>query len=149
MGAKAGEVGNAKRNEGTPATPRDIALYISNFKDHLSATFPLVDFPRDPPASQYEGSMSLWSALDGNVITAEQAADIATRAHESYLPRAARWLEHYDNRLAYERAMLNEAIGVDGAEANGMAARVDFKAGGRILTGGGEWLVIIRVNQAA
>src|SRR5262249_37991307 len=71
----------------------------------------LADFPRDPPASQYEGQMGLWSALDGNVITAEQARDIAIPVHERGNAHRARWIAHYDNRLAYERAMQNETGG--------------------------------------
>lgn len=40
------------------------ATAIANY-DHGSYSFPLCDYPRDPPASQYEGPMGLWSALDG------------------------------------------------------------------------------------
>ena len=45
--------------------------------------FPLADYPRALPASQYEGSMSLWSALGGSdgpehaIITVEQAQALA------------------------------------------------------------------------
>jgi phospholipid N-methyltransferase len=100
-----------KRKDGQPSTLRERVLYLAN-NCHYSQCFPLADFPRDPPASQYEGQMGLWSAVDGNVISPEQARDIALKLYSddgSRCPR--RWLEHYDFRLAYERAMLGAAGG--------------------------------------
>jgi hypothetical protein len=86
------------------------AMHIEN-NNHLSLSmcFTLEKFPRNPPASQYEGSMCLWSALDGGVITAQQAAEIAIRHYSRYIPHYDRWLAHYTNRLAYEYALLEEA----------------------------------------
>jgi protein-L-isoaspartate O-methyltransferase len=52
--------------------------------------------------------MSLHSAVDGNVIDWEQGKAIALRFLSSANDRAALWLAHYSNRLAYERAMLEE-----------------------------------------
>jgi phospholipid N-methyltransferase len=92
-----------------PEKQRVVGLNIANCGGYWSMCFPLADYPRDPPASQYEGAMGIWSAIDGNVITAAQAAEIAIRSTERYLPRAQRWIDHYQNRLAYERAMLEEA----------------------------------------
>lgn len=86
-----------------------LGLAASTFS--LSRCFALADYPRQPPASQYEGPQSLWSAVDGNVITYAQAAELAEQAAARYEPHAARWLEHYDFRLAYERAMLAEQTG--------------------------------------
>ena len=87
------------------------ALGIAGSVHHISRCFPLADYPRQPPASQYEGTMSLWSAVDGGVITYAHAATLAEQALARYEPHAARWLEHYDFRLAYERAMLAEQTG--------------------------------------
>lgn len=106
-------LGQAKRRDGTPATAMDIALAITNRPSYFSACFTLADYPRDPPASQYEGSMGLWSALDGGVITAEQARDLATPANERTIKRARRWITHYENRLTYEHAMLESQGGTD------------------------------------
>lgn len=92
-----------------PEKQRIVGMNIANCGGYWSMSFPLVDYPRDPPASQYEGAMGIWSAIEGNVITAAQAAAIAIRGTERYLPRAQRWIEHYENRLTYERAMLEEA----------------------------------------
>lgn len=111
------------------------ALAIAN-RSHVSRCFPLADFPRTAPASQYEGPMSIWSALDGGVITPEQAREICLAAHARILAVNSRWLTHYDNRLAYERAMLGE----------NPAEKFDIQPGGRVLIDG-EWVAVIRVNK--
>ena len=128
-----------KLAEGAPAeTVHALALHVANF-DHVSRCYPLADFPRDPPASQYEGQMGLWSALDGGVITPAQAVEIATRAHEHGNDHRARWAAHYANRLEYERAMLAEGGGL-------VADQHDLQPGGQVLARG-EWAVILRVNR--
>lgn len=116
----------------------DQAKAIANY-DHISRCFSLADYPRNPPASQYEGAMSLWSALDGGIIDAAQARDIAIPAHERTIAWARRWLEHYENRIAYERAMLDEQGGLK-------AEGIDIKPGGRVLIDR-EWLIVVRVNK--
>lgn len=132
----------SKMPDGRPATPRDIALYVAN-RSHISRAFPLADFPRDPPASQYEGDMSLWSALDGHVIGPEQAAAIAIAAHERGSAHRARWVAHYESRLVYERAML----AADGGTA---ADRVLPEKGGACqcwVSARMGWCYIARVNK--
>lgn len=100
-----------KRKDGQPSTFRERALYAANLSN-WSQCFPLADFPRDPPASQYEGQKSLWSAITDGVITPEQAREIALKVYgNSPSERSRRWLEHYEFRLAYERAMLGAAGG--------------------------------------
>jgi hypothetical protein len=89
------------------------ALALANTGGYRSYSFPLAKYPRNPPASQYEGPMGIWSALDGGVITAAQAAALVTASAQEYAPRCARWLEHLNNRLAYERAMLAASGGTD------------------------------------
>ena len=83
------------------------ATSITNV-DHVSQCFPLADYPREAPSSQYEGQMSLWSALKDGIISALQARDIAMVVHARRIAWSQRWIAHYDNRLAYERAMLEE-----------------------------------------
>jgi hypothetical protein len=56
--------------------------------------FPLSQYPREPPASQYEGQQSLWSALQDGIITAEQARTLA-------VPMNQRGIAH---RFALDRA---------------------------------------------
>lgn len=114
------------------------AKAIAN-RSHVSRCFPLADYPREAPASQYEGPMSIWSALDGGVITPEQGRDIETAAHARVIERQGRWVAHYDNRLSYERAMLEEQGGLAGE-------RFTLEVGGQVLAGG-EWLTILRLNK--
>jgi len=117
---------------------RELALQVANY-DHISKCFTLEKYPRNPPASQYEGSMGLWSAVDGGVITWEQAREIAMNSKPRVIAWCDRWIQHYDNRLIYERAML--------AEAGGTAAdKYDIQPGGRVLVQG-EWCTVIRVNK--
>lgn len=85
----------------------DRARAISNY-ENISFCFTLEEYPRPESSSQYEGPMGLWSALGGEVITPEQAKDLATRAHCNEEQRADRWLAHIENRLTYEKAMLGE-----------------------------------------
>ena len=115
------------------------ALAICNYYSHISLCFKLADYPRDLPASQYEGMMGLWSALEGGVITAEQARDISIPRHESTIAWCDRWIAHYANRLAYERAMLAEG----GATAPGS---FNLQIGGQVLHRFG-WGVITRINR--
>lgn len=95
---------------------------------------------RSAEKSQYEGSRSLWSALDDDIITTEQAREIAIRCHERQIQHQQRWVNHYQNRLIYERAMLDESGGV-------VTRTQDFEPGGQVFSRG-EWLTIIRVNKS-
>lgn len=124
--------------EGKP-NAHEMALHVANVGGYYSQCFPLADFPRDPPASQYEGMMSLWSALDGGIITAAQAAEIGQRVARRGTEHRARWAAHYVNRLAYERAMLAEGGGL-------VAERFDLQPGG-VITHRGRRSVILRVNR--
>ncbi|EDF5515508.1 DUF3560 domain-containing protein [Salmonella enterica] len=87
-----------------------MARLVSNY-DHIYTCFTLEKYPRPPEKSQYEGQMSLHSALENEIITFEQARDIAAPYHERTIRHQQRWLNHYQNRLAYERAMLDESGG--------------------------------------
>lgn len=49
---------------------------------------------------------------DDDIITTEQAREIAIRCHERQIQHQQRWVNHYQNRLIYERAMLDESGGV-------------------------------------
>ncbi|EBW6363687.1 DUF3560 domain-containing protein [Salmonella enterica subsp. enterica serovar Oranienburg] len=117
----------------------NMAQLVSNY-DHITACFTRDKYPRPPEKSQYEGRMSLHSALENEIITFEQARDIAVRCHERTIRHQQRWVTHYRNRLAYERAMLDESGGV--------ASRTrEFEQGGQVQSRG-EWLTIIRINRS-
>lgn len=117
----------------------NMARLISNY-DHLYTCFTLDKYPRPADKSQYEGQMSLHSALENEIITFEQARDIAAPYHERTIRHQQRWLNHYQNRLAYERAMLDESGGV-------VTRTRDFEPGGQVQSRG-EWLTIIRINKS-
>ncbi|RRE94175.1 DUF3560 domain-containing protein [Klebsiella pneumoniae] len=111
-----------------------MALLVSNY-DHIYACFTLDKYP----ARQRKASMRarcLHSALSEEIITFEQARDIAIRCHERTISHQQRWVNHYQNRLAYERAMLNENGGV-------VTRTQEFEPGGQVLSRG-EWLTILR-----
>jgi protein-L-isoaspartate O-methyltransferase len=116
----------------------DRAKVITNYS-HIHHEFKLAEYPRNPPASQYEGSMSLWSALEDGIITAEQARDIAIPVYSSGIAHADRWIAHLSNRIEYERAMLGEQGGLKGEQ-------FDYQPGGQIKRRG-EWLIVKKVNK--
>jgi hypothetical protein len=108
-----------KKDQSILAVCYESAVWFCNHYDQVSCCFPLDKYPRQEPASQYEGSMSLWSALGGSdgishaACTLEQAREISIGAHERALALADRWIAHYNNRLEYERAMLAESGGTE------------------------------------
>ncbi|WP_164570804.1 DUF3560 domain-containing protein [Rhodopseudomonas sp. BR0C11] len=102
---------------------------------------------------------SAWTALSDEpspgVFAPRTVAEVIAYALSIYprsIERAARWLEHYDNRLVYERAMLAEQIGGgdEGAAAT-MGDRFPFTVGGKVQVSRSharsEWLTILRVNR--
>ncbi|WP_374439171.1 DUF3560 domain-containing protein, partial [Inhella sp.] len=129
---------NAWRKPGlTIERAQSLANYL-----HYSWEFTLAQFPRELPASQYEGRMGLWSAIKDGIITdPQQALQLVEAACGATLAHYARWAQHYENRLAYERALLGEQIGVQD-----MAERWPLAVGGRVLIGS-EWLTIMRINK--
>lgn len=99
-----------------------------------------------------EGDREDWShtptaydALNGshpNLYAPRTLAEVIETAKKTYPATVAhcdRWIAHYENRIAYERAMLDEQGGL---KAEGF----DIQPGGRVLVGG-EWLVVLRVNK--
>lgn len=119
------------------------AVHVANHFS-LSARWPLADYPRDPPASQYEGQMSFWSALTDGVTTWEVAKARALRHLTRNRPHMARWKAHYENRIAYEKAMLGEAGGL-------ASDRVKPQKGGAVKcwVRRGQWLEIQKVNKGS
>lgn len=119
---------------------REKALLFANGGSYSSYCFPLAKYPRGPEVSQYEGPVSLWSALDGGIIDHMQARDLIVPRLEYTIKRARRWLDHYANRLEYERAMLQEQGGL-------ITDRFAVEVGGMVLCGR-EWLTVVRVNRS-
>lgn len=131
------------KKDGGETTPRERALFLANVGGYMSFCFPLADYPREAPASQYEGAMSLWSALEDGIVTAEQAVALVVPRFERSAANAARWLVHLDNRLTYERAMMEDAGGLP-------ADRVKPEKGGAckcLWAPRHGWAYIQRVNK--
>lgn len=119
------------------------ARLITN-REHIYREFPIAQYPRTEGGSPYEGSTSLWSALTG-IITPEQARDIALGVHRRTIEYKTRWIAHFDNRLAYERAMLAE----DGGTA---ADRTKPEKGGACrcwASPRGGYSIIQKVNKVS
>jgi protein-L-isoaspartate O-methyltransferase len=76
-----------KRADGTPTTFAQRAVYA---------------------AGRNSAPMGVYSDLKDGKITPEEAQACAIKSAEACLARAQRWLVHFENRLAYERAMLEE-----------------------------------------
>lgn len=99
----------------------NMAKLISSH-DHISACFPLDTYPRPAEKSQYEGSRSLWSALDDDIITTEQAREIAIRCHERQIQHQQRWVIRAagsDERRELTHAVMRELDAPDNWTMNG------------------------------
>lgn len=71
--------------------------------------------------------------------TLAEVVDAAKRVYPRSIAHHGRWINHYENRIAYERAMLGEQGGL-------FAENVNLQPGGRVLVRG-EWATIVRVNK--
>lgn len=71
--------------------------------------------------------------------TLAEVIEAAKKTYPATIAHCDRWIAHYENRIAYERAMLDEQGGL---KAEGF----DIQPGGRVLVDG-EWLVVMRVNK--
>lgn len=115
---------DTQTKDGTTGTFHERAVFLSNYM-HASRCYTLAAYPRTrPEQSTYEGQMSLWSALGGSdgeaaaICTAAQAQSWVLAFSGRAIAWADRWIGHYENRLAYERAMLGESGGTV-ADQNG------------------------------
>lgn len=82
---------------------------------------------------------NLYSDLSAGRIHGDTAWRRALAQCEASIAHARRWLDHYENRLAYERAML--------ADGGGIAAdKFQFEVGGQVLSRG-EWATILRITK--
>lgn len=87
---------------------------------------------------------SAWSALEDEKITPEEVRDQLVPKFRATTARCQRWIDHYDNRLAYERAMLGEQGGLP-------TDRVKPEKGGAIKCwiNRGDWIEIRKVNKTS
>ena len=105
---------NISRKDGEPTSIFEAAKYLANYDPlHHSRCWPASQYPK----STYEGERSIWSVLDDQVITGEEAQEIAIQAHTKSIAHADRWLTHLARRLEYEKAYLTAVAGEEKAEA--------------------------------
>jgi SAM-dependent methyltransferase len=74
--------------------------------------------------------------------TLQECIDAANIAFPRSIAWRNRWIAHYENRLAYELAMLDEQGGLK-------ADRFEFVVGGQVKVRYDEWLIILRINRKA
>lgn len=89
-----------------PELDHKMAIKISNYFDHSSFRFTLCEYPRNPPVSQYEGHISLYSALTEGIIDYKQAQDLATKHKPGTIAYYNRLIQHNELRLTYEKTLL-------------------------------------------
>lgn len=122
-------------NVGDPEKRRDLALRVAN--DIHDGGVKLTDGT---------DHWSAWSAMTDGKIDADEVVRQRLENIPKAIPHWQRWIDHYENRLAYERTMLGEQIGT-GELGPGMGGRFDIKPGGKIFVKS-EWHVVVRVNKA-
>lgn len=124
----------------TPNLTHEKALVIAN-SCHLN-------LPRkDGDRPDFDGQPSAYCALSNSypslyaARTLEEVVDAAKAAYPKTIVWCDAWLTHYNNRLAYERAMLGDAGGT-------VAGNIGhtFEVGGQVLVRG-QWVTILRVNR--
>lgn len=76
--------------------------------------------------------------------TVEDCRQAAERCYTAAIVRENRWIAHYDNRLAFERAML-------AADGGTVADKTGPEKGGacKCWVGRGAWLEIVKVNKVS
>lgn len=114
------------------------ATRIANH-DRVYRCYTAAKYPRKEGARVSEGSIGLWSALTDEIITFEQAREIAVDHHDRVVAWRHKWISHLTMRINYETAMLGEAGGIE-------ADKYDIAVGGRVLVDG-EWVTVLRVTK--
>ena len=137
-----------------PGLTYEKALAFANIQTsvcgYMSFCFTLEKYPRDHDI--YEGKMSMWDALNKRIVDEKQAAARMIPPLERAIAWNNRWIAHYENRIAYERAMLGETTGEkpDGAGLIPLQ-KVDIQPGGTVTISRshsrGDALSILRVNK--
>jgi protein-L-isoaspartate O-methyltransferase len=132
-----------------PAEQYKAALSKANHGgQYISFKFTLEKYPRGPECtSNYEGDQGIWGALDSKIIDGAKAAELLIPVYQRSIASAARWLQHYQNRLDYERTMLDDSGGT-------VTDRKGPEVGGAIRCWqspghGAGWSYIDKVNKVS
>jgi protein-L-isoaspartate O-methyltransferase len=112
-----------KKKDGAPTTFAERALFVAGHSN--------------------TASYGTYSGLSGGTMTPEEAQAQTIAMHERAKAHSERWIAHYANRIAYERAMLDEAGGTleqqKGCETGGAVRCWASPRGG--------WSYIQKVNK--
>lgn len=73
------------------------------------------------------------------IRTLAEIAEHAKAVYQRSINHSARWIEHYQNRIAFERSML-------GAQGGFVTCSFDIQPGGSVYSRG-QWLTVIRVTR--
>jgi len=68
-----------------------------------------------------------------------EIVDYAKKSYPRFIAHLQRWVDHYNNRLNYEKAMLGEQGGL-------AADKFPIEVGGMVLARG-EWITVVRINR--
>lgn len=137
-----------KNKDGERPSPRAAVVFLGNRDGGYFAT-------NHARPSGYVGPISFWEAAGGNIdgadpetraiATPEEICARAIEYHRATIARCQPWVDHYQFRLEYERAML--------AEGGGLATdRTGPEKGGAIKTlwaPRGGWAIIHKVNRVS
>jgi len=100
---------------------------------------------KEEDSKDHDGTPTAYDALTNShprlyaPRTLAEVVESAKRAYPSVIAYADRWIAHFDNRIAYERAMLESQGGL-------IAQAADIQPGGRVRARG-RWRTVIRVNR--
>ena len=106
--------------------------------------------PKEGDREDFTQTPSAYDALNGSFPhlyaprTLEEVVTVALDTYPRSLAHHGRWLTHYENRIAYEKAMLAESGGT-------VADRNKPERGGacRSWVRGGRWTEILKVNKVS
>lgn len=125
---------------------REQAIAIANMYDHSywSSKF---EFKRESGEVYHIGPCSLWDALERQDIDLEAVRQKAIQNNEGTIQWCQPWIQHYEFRLAYERAML--------AEQNEGKPAPKYEKGGAVRCWAspgrfdGGWSYVQKVNKVS
>ena len=138
-----------ERSKKENATKRALWLTCSTIEQarHISN---YTQFNCTEEGRSHGGSWSAWDVLrpDGDRYqgcpswTLEQVKARALEVYRAETPKADRWLAHYDNRLAYEKAMLDEQGGtalLAPKPRRELLPLLNYRAPGAAITADNKW----------
>lgn len=118
------------------------AVEISNYC-HLH--MPRIEGDR-PDFNQQPSAYDVLTNTYPTLYAPRTLEQVVARAKQSYpvlIAWADRWITHYENRLAYERAMLGQQGGI---VAELVGGELQVEVGGRVLIDS-TWWTVLRVNK--